>query len=197
MAQAPRLSSAFIRALTRPQTARKTIRRRGVEDAQINLNNRANVLQEYANFRPHHRRRRRRRQRQNIRKSQQCISDTLRLRQCRKRTVHTHKCWIHLAKENNLRIKPSNIANAGKGLFAWKKSIPHGKRITAFTGRYTTKRALNRKYGNNLAEYALCEGNNCVDANYSTDSAARFTNDYRFSGYRQNSKYKKGKKQAI
>ena len=49
----------------------------------------------------------------------QCKSNTVKKR-CRKRTAHTSKCWIHLAKENNLRIKKSNIPNSGKGLFSWK-----------------------------------------------------------------------------
>jgi hypothetical protein len=69
-------------------------------------------------------RRRRKTAKQSIRKSQQCLSNTQKDQQCRKRTAHTQKCWIHLAKQNNLRIKPSNIPNAGKGLFAWKKPIP-------------------------------------------------------------------------
>ena len=28
------------------------------------------------------------------------------------------KCWIHLGKEDNLRIKKSLISNAGLGLFS-------------------------------------------------------------------------------
>jgi hypothetical protein len=47
---------------------------------------------------------------QSIRKSQQCVSNTRTERRCRKRTAHTNKCWIHLAKQNNLHIKPSNVA---------------------------------------------------------------------------------------
>ena len=30
------------------------------------------------------------------------------------------KCWIHLAKQDNLRIKPSGIINGDKGLYSWK-----------------------------------------------------------------------------
>ena len=58
-------------------------------------------------------------QSQSIRDVLQCKSNTVKKR-CRKRTAHTSKCWIHLAKENNLRIKKSNIPNSGKGLFSWK-----------------------------------------------------------------------------
>jgi hypothetical protein len=35
---------------------------------------------------------------QSIRKSKQCIADTLKQQRCRKRTAHMPKCWIHLAK---------------------------------------------------------------------------------------------------
>lgn len=83
---------------------------------------------------------------QSIRKSQQCVSNTLKEQRCRKRTAHTPKCWIHLAKQNNLRIKPSNIPSAGKGLFAWKKSIPRNTLISKYTGRKISKKELDRKY---------------------------------------------------
>ena len=49
------------------------------------------------------------------------VKATHKKKRCLKRTAHTSKCWIHLANEDNLRIKPSNIQNAGKGLFSWKK----------------------------------------------------------------------------
>ena len=57
------------------------------------------------------------------------------------------KCWIHLANENNLRIKPSNIPNAGKGLFSWKKTIKSKQFIEEYTGEKTTLKKLNDKYG--------------------------------------------------
>ena len=61
---------------------------------------------------------------QSIRKSKQCISNTIHNKRCRKRTAHTEKCWVYLAKYDNLRIKPSNVIGAGKGLFAWKQTMP-------------------------------------------------------------------------
>lgn len=40
------------------------------------------------------------------------------------RTLKTKKkSWIHLAKEDNLRIKPSGIRNSGLGLYSYKKSF--------------------------------------------------------------------------
>ena len=72
---------------------------------------------------------------QSIRKSQQCVANTLKDKQCRKRTAHTEKCWVHLAKQNNLRIKPSHLIGAGKGLYTWKRTIPRGSTIGKYTGR--------------------------------------------------------------
>jgi hypothetical protein len=39
----------------------------------------------------------------------------------------------------NLRIKPSQVIGGGKGLYTWKKEIPHGRVISKFTGRKRTK----------------------------------------------------------
>lgn len=179
----------------RPQIAKKTIRRKligstnypsdGVytPNLRIHLNPARRIQHEY---RLHRRRRQPRIRNQSIRKSQQCISQTLQRRQCKKRTAHTQKCWIHLAKYDNLRIKPSNIPNAGKGLFAWKKSIPRDKKISPYTGRLMSQRAIDAKYGDGLAEYAICDRGNCIDANYTTDAAARFANDARGTAYRKN-----------
>jgi hypothetical protein len=125
---------------------------------------------------------------QSIRKSKQCIAETLYQRRCRKRTAHTHKCWIHLAKQDNLRIKPSNIINGGKGLYSWKKSIPRGAVISKYTGRQRTKQQLDKKYGDAVAKYALCNARGrCVDANHTTDAAARFANDARNTPFKNNS----------
>lgn len=85
---------------------------------------------------------RKRRDFQSIRKSKQCISNTLHSARCRKRTAHTEKCWIHLAKYNNLRIKPSNVIGGGKGLFSWKRTIPLGSIISKDTGRSGQKLKL-------------------------------------------------------
>ena len=53
--------------------------------------------------------------------SMRCTSQTQNGKRCKNRTRKSHKCWIHLGKEDNLRIKPSTIPNAGLGLFSYKK----------------------------------------------------------------------------
>jgi hypothetical protein len=125
---------------------------------------------------------------QSIRKSKQCASDTLLHRRCRKRTAHSPKCWIHLEKQNNLRIKPSSLINGGKGLYNWKKPIRKGSIISKYTGRYRTKQQIDKKYGDGRADYALCNSRGrCIDANHTTDGAARFVNDARNSPFQHNS----------
>jgi hypothetical protein len=128
---------------------------------------------------------------QSIRKSQRCVSNTLREERCHKRTAHTQKCWIHLAKQDNLRIKPSNVIVGGKGLLSWKKTIQRGTIISKYTGRQCTKEQIDQKYGDGRADYALCNKHGkCVDANYTTDAAARFANDSRGTPFQNNSKIK-------
>ena len=100
-------------------------------------------------------------------------------KRCLKRTAHTSKYWIHLANEDNLRIKPSNIQNAGKGLFAWKKPIKRRQFIEEYTGEKTNLKKLNEKYGKKIvAQYSICDGpRKCWDAYKTTDGAPRFAND--------------------
>ena len=154
----------------------------------MDINNLRNVLRRYEqNISVGGRKKRRKsEQSQSIRKVQQCVSNTLKTQRCKKRTAHTNKCWIHLASQDNLRIKPSNITNAGKGLFAWKEGFKKGVKISKYTGRRLNKYQMDLKYGDKTAEYAICNGNKCVDATYTTDAAARFANDARKTNFRNN-----------
>jgi hypothetical protein len=130
---------------------------------------------------------------QSKRKAQRCISNTLRDVQCRKRTAHTPKCWIHLARQDNLRVKPSKIIGAGKGLYTYKKPILRGKNISKYTGRRHTREEIDRRYGESVAQYTVCNSRGqCLDANHTTDGAARFANDSHGSIFQNNSKLKGG-----
>jgi hypothetical protein len=130
---------------------------------------------------------------QSKRKAQRCISDTLRAVQCRKRTAHTPKCWIHLAKQENLRIKPSQVVGGGKGLYTWKNPILRGRNISKYTGQRRTVQELDRRYGSRVAQYAVCNSRGqCIDANHTTDGAARFANDSRGTIFQNNSTIKGG-----
>lgn len=80
-----------------------------------------------------------------------------------------------------MRIKQSDIPNAGKGLFAWKKPFRSNQKISNYTGRKLPRKELDHKYGPGGAEYALCSCDKCVDANVTMDAAARFANDSSFT----------------
>ena len=115
-----------------------------------------------------------------IRDVVQCKSNTVKKKDAI-RKQHIHKCWIHLANEDNLRIKPSNIQNAGKGLFSWKKTIKRKQHVAEYTGEKTTLKKLNRRYGaKTVAQYSICDGpKRCWDAYKTTHGPPCFANDAR------------------
>ena len=43
---------------------------------------------------------------------------------CRLRTSVDHRCWMHGILEKHLRVKPSTVPGAGKGLFAQLRVRP-------------------------------------------------------------------------
>lgn len=59
------------------------------------------------------------------------------------------KYWIQLGKENNLSVKLSTIANAGLGLFPFKKKKTSAKQnIGKYSGRRKPKRQIDKKNTN-------------------------------------------------
>lgn len=69
-----------------------------------------------------------------------------------------------------------------------EKPIPRGRVISIYTGRKHTKQQIDRKYGENRADYALCNSRGrCINANRTTDAAARFANDARGTRFENNS----------
>jgi len=70
-------------------------------------------------------------------------------------------CWQHLAKDKQLKIKPSGLANAGKGLFAFDgkrddKIIFKPKQIIAnYDGEHINKNTLIQRYSNKTAPYGI------------------------------------------
>ena len=117
-----------------------------------------------------------------ITKSIRCKSVTLKHARCKKMTRRTNQCWIHLLKNNNLRIKKSLIPNAGLGLFAGKRKINKKQSLGYYSGRRIKKRKLDKYYPKtNLASYAICKSGrknaSCINANYSTDAAPCYAND--------------------
>jgi hypothetical protein len=66
-------------------------------------------------------------------KSQRCIADKVHGGQCNLRTCNGAYCWIHLQKESGLRIRPSTIPGAGRGLFTTRPFMA-GELVTHYTG---------------------------------------------------------------
>jgi hypothetical protein len=94
----------------------------------------------------------------------QCRSKTRTGAQCgRQVVIGLSKCFHHLESEDNLKIKPSRIPHAGKGLFAFNRDKQHTYRsegnlgkvllfkpddiISVYDGKTIDKRTLSRHYG--------------------------------------------------
>lgn len=66
--------------------------------------------------------------------TQRCSANTKAGDQCAQRTAVAHVCWNHLLRDLGVRVKPSAVPGAGRGLFAGKREgLPKGHRIN-YTG---------------------------------------------------------------
>ena len=127
---------------------------------------------------------------QSVYKSHQCaaIAESTGQR-CRLRTARGRKCWQHALKQDNLRVKQSNVAAAGLGLFTGSKPMKKGASIP-YTGENLSRRAIDRRYGDATAQYTLCRSKTqCRDARRTdTPGLARWINDSRGTTMRNNAK---------
>ena len=95
--------------------------------------------------------------------SHQCSAIKPNQQQCSKRTViGTDMCWTHLLYRKNLRIKSSNVAGGGKGLFALDPKredddilFRAGDRIIFYGGDIISNPELDRRYGEYTAPYGV------------------------------------------
>lgn len=77
-------------------------------------------------------------------------------------------CFQHMVPNLHLKIKPSTLPNAGKGLFAWFPQAPNhivfqrNQQICDYEGEFIDKTKLNNRYGEYTAPYAIAvrEGTN-------------------------------------
>ncbi|MDR3444251.1 hypothetical protein, partial [Dyella sp.] len=66
--------------------------------------------------------------------SQRCSADTKNGVQCAQRTAVAHLCWNHLLRDVGVRVQPSSVPGAGRGLFAGRHAgLAKGHRIP-YTG---------------------------------------------------------------
>jgi len=72
---------------------------------------------------------------------------------CKAKTcIGTPYCWQHLLHKHHLRIKPSTIPEAGKGLFAMGKAgdravFSRDKPIIVFDGEWINRAIKEKRYG--------------------------------------------------
>lgn len=79
--------------------------------------------------------------------------------------------------EQQLRVKHSTLAGAGKGLFT-KIFIPHGTRIIEYTGKITSWKDADQQDGNNGYLFYV-NSKLVIDALPDKKSLARYANDAR------------------
>ena len=96
-------------------------------------------------------------------RGQRCIGHCRNGRRCSRRSViGCPYCFQHLKSDRHLRIKPSTIHNAGKGLFAEDSTqapnaiiFRRNDNIVEYTGQNIDIDELNRRYHHHTAPYAL------------------------------------------
>jgi hypothetical protein len=113
-------------------------------------------------------------------RGQRCIGHRKDGIRCSRRSViGCPYCYQHLKSDRHLRIKPSTINNAGKGLFAEDSNqqpndiiFRRGDNIIEYIGERIDDQELNRRYRIHTAPYALeVRGNNNRNGGLYIDSA--------------------------
>jgi len=131
---------------------------------------------------------------QSEKECEQCTATAKSGNRCRNRTCKGTLCWQHLKRDSGLRVKQSQIAAAGMGLWTTRRFKPNEK-IGKYTGERLTPQQLSERYPNNKrGEYVLCPNSGyCIDGRKSNSSTVRFTNDSRgHSHLKNNAVFKQG-----
>ena len=122
-------------------------------------------------------------------------------RRCKNRTRGDHLCWIHGMSDLHVRVKPSQIQAAGKGLWAEDRSQPANailfrprEEICTYKGKVMDQAKFDRKYPENRpgakkpAYVYKIQNDRYVDAKKSTSCFGRFINSAFGTRERQNCK---------
>ena len=129
---------------------------------------------------------------QSVRTCSQCTATTSAGTQCRKRTCRGPVCWQHAQQQHGLRVKPSQIQNAGFGLYATKR-LAKNARVAPYTGEQRTRDQITQEYGTDTGQYVLCRSDaECFDASKTNSSLARFANDAHGTTFKNNAKFTPG-----
>lgn len=125
---------------------------------------------------------------QSERVSQRCEAITRAGNRCKNRTARGKMCWIHLKKEQGLRVKESRVS--GLGLYTTRRRRTKEK-IATYQGERLTREQVRRRYADRTGEYVLCRRNlnECRDARKTNAGVARYANDPRGTGRRPNARF--------
>ena len=108
--------------------------------------------------------------------SQRCAANTNAGAQCAQRTAVAHLCWNHLKRDVGVRVKPSSIPGAGRGLFVARAGgLPAGHRIP-YTGDEVSLDAGGTVGGPYVLQTRAGEG---IDAARRNCGLGRWVNDPR------------------
>jgi transposase InsO family protein len=126
--------------------------------------------------------------------SQRCVATTRKThRQCKARTRDGALCWNHLKSDKGLRILPSHIAAAGRGLFA-ARDFPTGANITEYTGDLVVDPDDDFDSGGSRYVFGISQ-NVHIDAARKDTAPGRLINDPRGSDYQPNATWKVDRRQ--
>lgn len=101
-------------------------------------------------------------------------------------------CWQHTKSLVGLRIKPSQIDDAGFGLYATRRFAKNEK-IDDYSGEKLTREEIGERYDGARGEYVLCRSEReCFDAAKTSASYARFANSTRGTSLRPNARFTRG-----
>ena len=88
--------------------------------------------------------------------SEQCVHRHATGHRCKNKTVMSlDRCWVHVRKDYHVKIAPSSVPDAGRGLFAFNGTnrnsndvvFANGVRLFPYLGEIITKDTLEERYG--------------------------------------------------
>ena len=103
--------------------------------------------------------------------------------QCSNTTKRGTMCWVHLRAQKGLRIKTSDIPDAGLGLFTTKERR-RGEDLANYTGDVVVSH--DEQYGGDYALQIKKNPPTFIDAKRSNTGEGRYANASRVRGKRNN-----------
>ena len=118
--------------------------------------------------------------------SHRCIALKRDGEQCGARTRYGSRCWNHLQRDCNLRIKKSSIEQAGKGLWSGSKPVATKQLVTRYTGDIS----MDPDVDHGGSKYVVGLSDRCtIDAARTDTAPGRMINDPKGSGNRPNTRF--------